>query len=81
MAGAKVSRKEQGEQTRRAIVQAAVELYAEAGVRGTGLIDIGERAGVSHATIFYHFGSSKGPTVTSTTGLAALPSLISERKV
>ena len=60
MAGAKVSRKEQGEQTRQAIVQAAVELYAEAGVQSTGLIAIGERAGVSHATILYHFGSSKG---------------------
>ena len=60
MADVRVSRKEQGELTRRAIVQAAVELYAEAGVRGTGLMAIGDRAGVSHATVLYHFGSSMG---------------------
>jgi len=53
------SRKEQGEHTRRAILDAAVELYAERGVRGTGLIAIGERAGVHHATVLYHFGSSR----------------------
>jgi AcrR family transcriptional regulator len=55
----KVSRKEQGERTRRAILDAATELYAEAGVRGTGLIAIGQRAGVSHATVLYHYGSSR----------------------
>jgi AcrR family transcriptional regulator len=54
------SRKEQGEQTRRAILDAAVALYAENGVRGTGLMAIGERAGVHHATVLYHFGSSHG---------------------
>lgn len=53
------SRKEQGEHTRRAILDAAVELYAERGVRGTGLMAIGERAGVHHATVLYHFGSSR----------------------
>lgn len=56
---ARRSRKEQGEQTRRAILDAAVELYAEGGVRGTGLMAIGERAGVHHATVLYHFGSSR----------------------
>ena len=53
-----VSRKEQGEQTRRAILQAAVELYAETGYRGTGLMAIGRRAGVHHATVLYHYRSS-----------------------
>jgi AcrR family transcriptional regulator len=53
------SRKQQGEQTRRAILQAAVELYAARGFRGTGLMTIGERAGVHHATVLYHFGSSR----------------------
>lgn len=57
---ARRSRKEQGEQTRRAILDAAVALYAENGVRGTGLMAIGERAGVHHATVLYHFGSSHG---------------------
>jgi AcrR family transcriptional regulator len=54
-----LSRREQGEQTRRAILDAAVALYAESGARGTGLIAIGERAGVHHATVLYHFGSSR----------------------
>jgi AcrR family transcriptional regulator len=53
------SRKEQGDQTRQAILRAAVELYAEAGVRGTGLMAIGERAGVHHATVLYHYRSSR----------------------
>src|SRR4029453_14395353 len=55
----RLSRKAQGEQTRRAILHAAVELYAETGVRGTGLIAIGERAGVHHATVLYHYRSSR----------------------
>lgn len=54
-----LSRREQGEQTRRAILDAAIELYAETGVRGTGLMAIGERAGVHHATVLYHFRSSR----------------------
>ena len=53
------SRKEQGERTRRAILDAAIALYAEAGVRGTGLIAIGKRAGVHHATVLNHFKSSR----------------------
>jgi AcrR family transcriptional regulator len=54
-----LSRREQGEQTRRAILEAAVELYAETGVRGTGLMAIGERAGVHHATVLYHYRNSR----------------------
>lgn len=54
-----LSRREQGEQTRRAILDAAMELYAETGVRGTGLIAIGQRAGVHHATVLYHFRNSR----------------------
>jgi AcrR family transcriptional regulator len=53
------TRKQQAEETRRAILRAAVELYAEAGVRGTGLMAIGERAGVHHATVLYHYRSSR----------------------
>ena len=49
-----------GERTRRAIIEAALELFAETGYRGTGLMAIGERAGVSHAAVLYHFGSSEG---------------------
>lgn len=36
-----------------------MELYARAGFRGTGLTAIGEKAGVSHAAVLYHFGSAR----------------------
>jgi AcrR family transcriptional regulator len=49
-----------GERTRRVILDAALELFSETGSRGTGLIAIGERAGVTHAAVLYHFGSSEG---------------------
>jgi AcrR family transcriptional regulator len=49
-----------GERTRRAIIDAALELFAETGYHGTGLMAIGERAGVTHAAVLYHFGSSEG---------------------
>jgi AcrR family transcriptional regulator len=51
-------RRRQGDQTKRAIIQAAIDLYSENGFRGTGLMAIGERAGVAHATVLYHYGSS-----------------------
>lgn len=56
---APLSRKEQGEKTRRAILDAAIALYAESGFRGTGLIAIGQRAGVHHATVLYHYKTSR----------------------
>ena len=54
-----LSRKAQGEETRRAILDAAVALYAESGFRGTALKAIGERAGVHHATVLYHYRTSR----------------------
>jgi AcrR family transcriptional regulator len=54
-----LSRKEQGEETRRAILEAAVALYAESGFRGTALKAIGQRAGVHHATVLYHYRTSR----------------------
>jgi AcrR family transcriptional regulator len=53
------SRAQQGEDTRRAILDAAVELYAEGGFRGTGLIAIGRRAGIHHATVLYHYRTGR----------------------
>lgn len=47
-----------GAERRRAILDAALELYARGGFRGTGLAAIGERAGISHAAVLYHFGSA-----------------------
>jgi AcrR family transcriptional regulator len=56
---ARRTRVQQGEDTRRAILDAAVALYAEGGFRGTGLIAIGQRAGVHHATVLYHYRTGK----------------------
>lgn len=48
-----------GARTKAKILDAAVDLYAERGFRGTGLAAIGAAAGVSHAAVLYHFGSSE----------------------
>jgi polyhydroxybutyrate depolymerase len=48
-----------GSDTRRAILEAAMALYARRGVKGTGLAAIGEAAGVTHAGVLHHFGSSR----------------------
>lgn len=48
-----------GNETRRAILEAAMALYARRGVKGTGLAAIGQAAGVTHAGVLYHFGSSR----------------------
>jgi AcrR family transcriptional regulator len=48
-----------GSETKRAILEAAMALYARRGVKGTGLAAIGQAAGVTHAAVLYHFGSSR----------------------
>jgi hypothetical protein len=59
MAGARVSRKEQGEQARQAIVQAAVELMPRPACGHRAHRH--RRAGQGQPRpILYHFGSSKG---------------------
>jgi AcrR family transcriptional regulator len=52
-------RASRGSETKRAILEAAMALYARGGVNGTGLAAIGEAAGVTHAGVLYHFGSSR----------------------
>jgi len=47
-----------GGDTKRKILAAAMALYARRGVKGTGLAAIGQAAGVTHAGVLYHFGSS-----------------------
>ena len=42
------------------ILLAARELYASHGFKGTSLAAIGQRAGVTHAAVLYHFGSAEG---------------------
>jgi AcrR family transcriptional regulator len=48
-----------GGDTKRKILAAAMALYARHGVKGTGLAAIGHAAGVTHAGVLYHFGSSR----------------------
>jgi len=52
-------RRAPGGETKRAILEAAMTLYARRGVKGTGLAAIGQAAGVTHAGVLYHFGSSR----------------------
>lgn len=45
--------------TRRLILDAASELFADKGFSGTSTDDVAERAGVSKGSIFYNFGSKE----------------------
>jgi AcrR family transcriptional regulator len=49
--------RERGELTRRRIIDAAMDLWATRGSRGTGLTEVAERAGVGHPGLLHHFGS------------------------
>jgi AcrR family transcriptional regulator len=42
------------------MVEAAIELLSEAGIRGTTLVAIGERSGYSRGLATHHFGSKAG---------------------
>lgn len=50
---------ERGEQTRAAIVAAAVELFGERGFRGTSISQIAQKAGVVQSVLHHHFGSKE----------------------
>jgi len=45
--------------TRQRIVRAAVDLFAEKGFHGTGVAEIGDRAGVQRGALYYHIGSKE----------------------
>ena len=51
---------QQAARSRQALIQAAMDLFAERGYRGTSVQAIGELAGVSRGSIFWHFGSKEG---------------------
>lgn len=51
---------EQAARSRDALVGAAARLFAERGYRGASVQAIGEEAGVSRGSIFWHFGSKEG---------------------
>ncbi len=61
MAEAATSRKrEQSELTRERLIEAATRLFAERGYRDASVQAIGEAAGISRGSIFWHFGSKEG---------------------
>ena len=51
---------EQSEATRRALLQAACELFTEHGYADTGTEDIAKRAGVTRGALYYQFGDKSG---------------------
>lgn len=50
-----MTRKEQKQQTRAAIIDTALVLFAQNGITATSTADIARACGVSHGTIFVHF--------------------------
>lgn len=54
------SRTEQAERSRQRLIDAASRLFAERGYRDTSVQAIGEAAGISRGSIFWHFGSKEG---------------------
>ena len=52
-------RQARSEATRKTIVNAAVELFAEVGYQATGLGDIIERAEMTKGALYYHFDSKE----------------------
>src|SRR5215510_847220 len=59
-AAAPSKKAEQAARSRAALLGAAAALFAERGYRDTSVQAIGERAGVSRGSIFWHFGSKEG---------------------
>jgi AcrR family transcriptional regulator len=49
----------QGQQTRTAILDAALELFGERGYRGCSLAQIAERAGIGQSGLLFHFKSKE----------------------
>ncbi|NAS26123.1 TetR family transcriptional regulator [Herbidospora sp. NEAU-GS84] len=60
MAGVKGQVQKRGVARRRAMVDAAIELFARQGVRGTGVAAVAERAGATPSALIHHFGSKDG---------------------
>ncbi|MBB5961505.1 TetR/AcrR family transcriptional regulator [Planomonospora venezuelensis] len=53
-------RDERTQESRRLLVAAAAELFAEKGYRQTSFVDIAGRAGISRGSIPWHFGNKLG---------------------
>jgi AcrR family transcriptional regulator len=56
--GGNVARR--GDETRRALIQAGLELFGEYGIKGTSTRMLAELSGANVAAIPYHFGSKQG---------------------
>jgi AcrR family transcriptional regulator len=57
MAGVKGQVQRRGVERRKAIVQAALELFTLRGARGTSVADIAEQVGISAPAVLHHFGT------------------------
>lgn len=55
-----MKKSEQSERTRGRLIEAATHLFAKKGYRDTSVHAIGEAAGISRGSIFWHFGSKDG---------------------
>ncbi|MDX2526793.1 TetR/AcrR family transcriptional regulator [Streptomyces europaeiscabiei] len=60
MVGVKGQVQKRGVERRRAMVDAAIRLFSQQGVRGTGVAAIAEQAGVTPSALIHHFGSKDG---------------------
>ncbi len=47
------------DERRAEIIDAAIELFAEHGFRGTGVIGLAKRVGMTHSGVLYHFGTKQ----------------------
>lgn len=53
-------KKLQSEQTKKQVVEAAMQLFAQKGYKGTSIEDLVLATGKSKGNIYYHFGSKEG---------------------
>ncbi|GAA4899820.1 TetR family transcriptional regulator [Stackebrandtia albiflava] len=53
-------RTERTQESRRLLISAAAELFAQKGYRQTSIVDVAERAGISRGSIPWHFGNKLG---------------------
>ncbi|WP_157386632.1 TetR/AcrR family transcriptional regulator [Nocardia terrae] len=54
------TRAERAAETRRRLVDAAVELFSEQSYEEVAVADIAKAAGVAHGLVFHHFGNKRG---------------------
>lgn len=52
--------KEEAEQTKKALLEAALQIFSEKGYQATRLEDVAQAAGLTRGAIYHHFGSKAG---------------------